>query len=172
MHVELIDFDERVIDHKLLKLEEGIANGSFQLSQTMSPGRYLIRAYTEWNKNFSSHFIGQHYITIYKPKKRLKEEEAIRNITLTETALKQFELSAKVYPRLINPKYRGKLMLHIDMGTISDSIEIKKDRQEGYQFNYLLPKNVVKAKLELRLDPVKLRNNNLGFLNSYSKLYF
>ncbi|WP_179021517.1 hypothetical protein [Winogradskyella forsetii] len=169
LHVELIDFDERIVDQKLLKLENGIAESFFQLSSAMPSGRYLIRAYTEWNNNFNQDFISQQYIDVYAIGNVLKKDEAISNVTLTETESNQIELSASVYPELINPKFRGKLMLHLVTGTRSDTIEIKKDRQRGYYFNYLLPKNVVKAKMELKLDSVKLRNNNLGFLRTYSK---
>lgn len=168
IHVELIDFDERVIDQKLLKLENGIADSFFQLNESFPTGRYLIRAYTEWNKNFHNDFISKRYIDLYAPKKILETDEPIRDIVLTETASKQFQLSAKVYPRIVNPIYRGKLMLYLDMDTKVDSVEIKKDKGT-YSFNYLLPKDVVRAKMELKLDSVKLKNNKLGFLNTYSK---
>ncbi|WP_308991841.1 hypothetical protein QLS71_006495 [Mariniflexile litorale] len=172
LHVELIDFDERVIDQKLLKLEKGIADSFFQLNEAMSSGRYLIRAYTKWNTNFDADFISEYYINLYTPKTILENEEAIRGIILTENESKQYELSAKVFPRVIDPKYRGKLMLYIDMDTKEDSVEIKKDKQGDYRFNYLLPEAVVKAKLELRLDAIKLKNNNYGFVNTYSKTFF
>ena len=168
LHVEFIDFDEQVIDKKLLKLEKGIADSFFQLNEGLPTGRYLIRAYTEWNRNFSKDFVSRQYIDLYAPKKILETDEAIRDIVLTETASKQLELSGKVYPRIINPIYRGKLMLYLDMGTKVDSIEVEKDKGI-YSFNYLLPKDVAKAKMELKLDSIKLKNNKLGFLNTYSK---
>jgi hypothetical protein len=169
LHVELIDFDERIIDKKLLKLEKGMADSFFQLNQNMPSGRYLIRAYTDWNRNFSEVFISQQDITIYASKEILEAEDVIEQIELTETQPKQFELSAKVYPKLINPKHRGKLLLYINTETKRDSIEIKRDRENGYVFKYVLPENTVTAKIEVRLDAMKLRNNNLDFLNSYSK---
>lgn len=169
LHVELIDFDKRIIDKKLLKLENGIADSFFDLNEDLPPGRYMVRAYTQWNKNFGSEFISQTYIDIYAAKKVTENEEAIRNITLTETAPNQFELSAKAFPNLLNPKYRGRLKMYIHTDTKTDSVEIKKDTDDGYTFKYELPKDVIKARIELKLDSIKLKNNNLGFINSYSK---
>lgn len=169
LHVEFIDFDDRILDKKLLKLENGIADSFFQLNETMLPGRYLIRAYTNWNQNFNQDFITKAYIDIYAPKQISEEDEAISNIILTETTSKQFELSASVYPRLIDPKYRGKLLLYLDMGIKKDSIALKKGKEGDYSFTYLLPKDVVKTKLELRLDPIKIKNNNFEFVSTFSK---
>lgn len=169
LYVELIDFEERIIDQKVLKLKDGIASSSFQLNQQMLPGRYLIRAYTEWNKNFNEDFIYNQYIDIYASNEIVKKDEVITDITLTETLPNQFELTGNVYPSLIDPNYRGKLMVYIDMGTERDSIEIKKDNKYGYRFNYVLPENAVTAKIELKLNSVKQRNNNLGFTTPYRK---
>ncbi|MBP0902800.1 hypothetical protein ACFSKN_07250 [Mariniflexile gromovii] len=169
LHVELIDFDKRIIDKKLLKLEYGKADSFFDLNEELPPGRYMVRAYTQWNKNFDNQFISQTYIDIYTAKKVTESEEAIRNITLTETAPNQFELSAKAYPNLLNPKYKGKLKMYIHTDKKTDSVEIKKGADEGYTFQYVLPKDVIKARMELKLDSVKLRNNNLGHVSSYSK---
>ncbi|MBP0902799.1 hypothetical protein ACFSKN_07245 [Mariniflexile gromovii] len=169
LHVELIDFDKRIIDKKLLKLDYGRADSFFDLNEELPPGRYMVRAYTQWNKNFDSAFVSQTYIDIYAAKKVSESEEAIRNITLTETAPNQFELSAKAYPNLLNPKYKGKLKMYIHTDKRTDSVEIKKGADEGYTFQYVLPKDVIKARMELKLDSVKLRNNNLGHVSSYSK---
>ena len=169
LYVELIDFDKKIIDKKKLKIENGSANGFFELNENLPSGRYLVRAYTEWNKNFENEFILQKYIDIINPKKAVEKEEAIRNITLTETASKQFELSAKAFPKVLNPKYTGKLIMYIYTDSKIDSIEVKKDKEDNYSFKYQLPKDVVKARMEMKLDSIKLRNNNLGYVKPFSK---
>lgn len=169
LHVELIDFDERVIDKKLLKMQSGIAHTSFQLNESCTPGRYLIRAYTKWNKNFGADFISEQYIDVFAFQDEKVNTKAIRNITLSENGTDQFELSAQVFPKVINPKHKGKLKLDIHMGFKKDSVTIKKNREGLYQFNYLLPKDVVKTKLELKLNSIKLKNNELGSLNRHSQ---
>ncbi|MDB2385080.1 hypothetical protein N9V96_01260 [Polaribacter sp.] len=174
LHVELIDFDKRIIDTKLVKLENGIANSSFDLQELLPlpAGKYMLRAYTKWNTNFKEDFIFRQYIDIFIPRKIKTEEEAIRDVVISEKANKQLELSAKIYPRTINPKYRGKLFLNLDLDGKKDSIEIKKTKKtDYYSFNYLLPKDIVRAKMNLQLDSIKLKNNNLGFLSSYSKTF-
>jgi len=167
LHVELIDFDKQIINHKLLKLEKGIANGYFQLKEKLKPGRYLIRAYTEWNKNFGQDFINKQYIDLYTPKKITKNEEVIKDISITETELKQFELTAKVYPQLINPNHKGKLMLHLNIDSKIDSVEIKKDKQNYYTLKYLLPKNAIKAIIKLK--PSSYKKSDYNFINTYNK---
>ncbi len=163
LHVELIDFNEEVIDKKLLKLENGLADSFFQLDESMPPGRYLIRAYTLWNTNFNTDFISEHYIDIYTPKYNAETNEAIRDITLTEISPNQFEISANVFPKALDNKFRGKLMLYLDMDTKLDSIEIKKHNKGVYTFKYMLPEATTKAKL--RLDTKRFKH----FATSYGK---
>ncbi|WP_406684633.1 Plug domain-containing protein [Seonamhaeicola sp. MEBiC1930] len=169
LHVELIDFDERIVDQKLIKLEKGIANSFFDLGGRFPAGGYMIRAYTQWNKNFDIDLITREYIDVYSSERLLVTDQAIRDVVISENSERELELSAKVYPRVINPKYRGKLTLHLDFETRQDSIEIKKDKHGLYSFKSKLPKDVVKTKMDLQLDSIKLKNNNLGFLSTYSK---
>jgi uncharacterized protein YfaS (alpha-2-macroglobulin family) len=56
LYVELIGPDEKIIEKKLIKLENGIGTGFFDLNQNYSAGTYLIRAYTEWDRNFGPVF--------------------------------------------------------------------------------------------------------------------
>lgn len=169
LHVELIDFDKRIIDQKLLKLENGITSNSFELDEALPPGKYMIRAYTKWNTNFDNDFITRQYINIYKSRKPKEENSPIRDVVLTENPNKHLEISGNLFPKKINIKHKRKLVLRLDLDGIKDSIIIKKDKKNGYNFKYILPKGVVKTKLILQLDSIKLNNNNLGFLHSYSK---
>ncbi len=169
LHVELIDVDKRVIDQKLLALHNGTADTFFQLNTGFSPGRYLIRAYTEWNKNFGADFIAERYVQIYDIKKPLVETKAIQNITLSETSTDNIELSAEFFPKVISPKYKGRPKLFLNMGIAVDSLEIRKNKEGRYQFTYLLPKNVVKTKLELKFDQDGQNGNRFGTINSHEQ---
>ena len=64
LHVELISPDERILENKLIKLQEGIGEGFFNLNQINTAGVYLIRAYTEWNKNFGTDFVFSTYVHV------------------------------------------------------------------------------------------------------------
>jgi hypothetical protein len=169
LHVELVDFDKRIVDQKLLKIIKGTANGFFDLKRKMPAGRYQLRAYTEWNKNFGNAFISENYIDVYSSKKVLENEEAIRSVTLTETAPDQFELSAKAFPRVLNPKYIGKLKMYVHTESKTDSVEVKRGDDNAYSFKYTLPQDAVKARIELKLDEAKVRNGNREFISSFSK---
>lgn len=171
LYVELIDFDERIVASKILKLEKGIADGFFDLQETIPllPGKYMVRAYTKWNANFEENFISKQYINIYKPKRINTDELVIRDVTISEKENKQLELSAKVFPKIINPKFRGKLKVNIDIDGKKDSLSVKKDSNKEYTFNYLLPNKTIKAKIDVQLDSVRLKNNNFNTFSSYSK---
>src|SRR5690606_2097832 len=39
--------------------------GYFDLAETLQAGTYLVRAYTEWNKNFEQDFVFQKYIEVF-----------------------------------------------------------------------------------------------------------
>jgi len=87
LYVELIDQNEIIIDKKRIKLANGIGSGYFDLDSMYAEGTYLIRAYTEWNKNFGSDFIFEEYVEIYNP---LIEKAAgiVQNISLLGKQLK------------------------------------------------------------------------------------
>ncbi|MGY5353694.1 hypothetical protein [Wenyingzhuangia sp. IMCC45467] len=169
LHVDLIDFDENIIDSKLLKIENGITDGYFDLNEELPSGRYLIRAYTEWNKNFDKEFISQTYVDIYAPKEIKQEDLAIRDVVLQETENEQYQISAKAYPELLNPKFKGKLKMYIHTEETTDSLEVEKDKEDVYSFRYLLPKDAVKARLEFQLGSIRARNFDYKKFNSYSK---
>ncbi|MCW5516695.1 hypothetical protein [Muriicola sp. Z0-33] len=65
LHVELIDAREQIVKRKMIKLTGGIGCGHFELNRNFRPGRYLIRAYTQWNRNFGTDFVFSTYINIY-----------------------------------------------------------------------------------------------------------
>ena len=74
LYVELIGPDEKIIEKKLIKLENGIGDGFFDLNQTYSEGLYLIRAYTEWDKNFGTDFFFKEYIQVFAPSAKVKPD--------------------------------------------------------------------------------------------------
>ena len=53
LHVELISPVSKIVDSKTIRLEDGLGNGDFQLSDGLRSGRYKLRAYTNYMRNFS-----------------------------------------------------------------------------------------------------------------------
>ena len=169
LHVELIDFDKRIVDKKTVRLQEGITNNFFQLSEKYVSGRYLIRAYTNWNKNFGQDFIFSQYLNLYTPKTSSSSNEPIKNIILTEINENEVTLTTTIHPKLIDPKFRGKLKIYIDIDGKQDSILLRKNKKGVYNFKYTLSKKATLAKLKVAIEGIKLKNRKLGFVNSFTK---
>ena len=52
LHVELISPASEIIDSRIVKITGGLGNGDFHLSENLISGRYIIRAYTNYMRNF------------------------------------------------------------------------------------------------------------------------
>ena len=72
----------------ILKITDGTANLSIPMPRDMEVGRYLLRAYTQYQKNFDDAFIFQKEIKIIG-EKPLKKKENIGDVT---------DFSVKFYP--------------------------------------------------------------------------
>ncbi|WP_296315975.1 MG2 domain-containing protein [Winogradskyella sp. UBA3174] len=166
IHVELIDFNATVIEKKILKLNQGITNGSFDLQESFKTGKYVIRAYTHWNRNFAEDFIFNHTIDVFNLKTEVLPKNPIINVAVTSSEDKV--LTADIDPRVVDPRYRGKLKLYIKTGFEIDSIELRKNENNIYKLNYKLPDNAKQAKLEFKIEPSK-KLFNIDFEDVYSK---
>jgi hypothetical protein len=52
LHVELISTGLKLIDSRIVRLYSGLGKGDFHIPSTLKSGRYLIRAYTNYMRNF------------------------------------------------------------------------------------------------------------------------
>ncbi|KQB41904.1 TonB-dependent receptor plug [Flavobacterium daejeonense] len=59
LYVELISPEAKIIARNKTKLTIGLGNGDFHLvdSVGVKPGKYQLRAYTNWNRNFGNDFV-------------------------------------------------------------------------------------------------------------------
>lgn len=135
LYVELIAPDEDIVDKKTIKIENGIGEGFFELSERYIEGPYLIRAYTEWNKNFEEDFFFKEYIQVYTPSSKVKKEP-ISNVTLFEKPNGNTQLSASLDPFVIDSLHEKDLTLIIITDEKKDTLSIKKSRKEKYKFDY------------------------------------
>ena len=53
LHVELISPYSKIISGRIIRLEDGMGNGDFKLPSDIKSGRYKLRAYTNYMRNFS-----------------------------------------------------------------------------------------------------------------------
>lgn len=64
LHVELISMDSKIIDSRILRLDNGLGNGDFHLPEKLQSGRYRIRAYTNYMRNFGDQLFFNKDITV------------------------------------------------------------------------------------------------------------
>jgi len=64
LHVELISPTSKIIDSCIIRLNEGLGNGDFQLPENLKSGRYRLRAYTNYMRNFGDQLFFNKDITI------------------------------------------------------------------------------------------------------------
>jgi hypothetical protein len=64
VHVELIDTDNKLITSVLLQSENGLSDGVVILPLELDPGKYLLRGFTTWMRNFGDEFFFQKEITV------------------------------------------------------------------------------------------------------------
>jgi len=64
LYVELISPEAKLIRREIIRLENGLGNGDFKLSETIPAGKYRIRAYTNWMRNFGDNFVFEKEIMI------------------------------------------------------------------------------------------------------------
>ncbi|MGB3142735.1 MAG: hypothetical protein WBB24_01395, partial [Maribacter sp.] len=132
LHVELIDpLNNRIIDENLLKISDGIANGFFQLHPSYGEGKYMVRAYTEWNKNFGSDFINSIPINLYRLQSVEAKSSPIRDIVFTKDLdSSTFFLSSTIAVKELDSLHSGEAMLYMDWKDGKDSILLKPQRKE------------------------------------------
>jgi len=53
LHVELISPSSKIISSRIIKIDSGLGNGDFKLPADLRSGRYKLRAYTNYMRNFS-----------------------------------------------------------------------------------------------------------------------
>lgn len=75
-YVEIISNDKKPLLQAKLDVDSGKGNGSFLIPSTIRTGSYLIRAYTNWMKNFDPQFYFEQDITIINPNKRPETNNA------------------------------------------------------------------------------------------------
>lgn len=57
LYVELINGARKIVKSAMLRIDDGMANGNWIITDSLSSGNYYLRAYTNLNKNFDNQFI-------------------------------------------------------------------------------------------------------------------
>lgn len=84
LYVELFNSENRIIDSLILYIDKGTAHGNIDLDRNLTSGKYLLRAYTNWMKNFNESFFFRKEFTVYNPSES-DSTSSIRQINLART---------------------------------------------------------------------------------------
>ena len=162
LHVELIDpLDNRIVDKNLLKISDGVSNGFFQLHSNYREGQYIIRAYTEWNKNFGSEFICSIPISIYRLQNAEAKPNPIRDMVITKDLTSStFSLSSTITVRELDSLHTDDAMLYMQWKGSKDSILLKsKKKKPSINVQHRIP-------LDVPVIYYRLKTNNEEFTKS------
>lgn len=150
LYAELVSPDERVLERKLIKLDKGIGDGFFQLAQNYAAGVYLVRAYTEWNKNFGSDFFYNQYIKIFNADGRTKTNP-IANLTLVEGA-RQRRLQVRFDPFTIDSSSGKEITVFLSFDEKKDTLSVKRNQRSDYLVDYPVPDKSRLVTLQIEND--------------------
>ena len=67
LHVELISPSSKIISSRIIRLDDGLGNGDFRLSNDIKSGRYKLRAYTNYMRNFDDQLFFSKEIGVINP---------------------------------------------------------------------------------------------------------
>ncbi len=79
-YVELLDKDNKAVMQAKISLREGRGDGSFFLPASVPTGAYLLRAYTNWMKNFGPDYFFQKTVRIVNTLK--SKQETLKDTTI------------------------------------------------------------------------------------------
>ena len=78
LHVELISPDLNIISSRIISLVDGLGNGDFKLPDEINSGRYQIRAYTNYMRNFGKQLFFSTEITVISGKQQIEVSDQIK----------------------------------------------------------------------------------------------
>ncbi|MEM6514733.1 MAG: hypothetical protein AAF688_01005 [Bacteroidota bacterium] len=151
VYVEFIDSNKEILERKIIKAKDGRIEGYFNIGRNLPSGLYLVRAYSNWNRNFDANFNFDKYIYLIStnkpPESILKPIERIEIIDSNGTETK---LTARFNPYAIDPEHRGKsLKISIYQDGNKTIERLKNINGIGYQLEYDIKREVSDISLEM-----------------------
>jgi len=81
LHVELISPSSEIISSRVVRLDSGLGNGDFKLPADIRSGRYKIRAYTNYMRNFSERlFFNKEIFIVNSTEEKEEEPEQVKYV--------------------------------------------------------------------------------------------
>jgi len=171
LHVELIGPDEQVADRKRIKLTGGVGSGGFELKEHYMQGNYLVRAYTEWSRNFGRDFMFQTYVKVFSSSKEIGLNP-MTGLHLIEREPGKYWLQAQLNPTLIDPEQKKQLTVYLTVDGKKDTLSVKGVRNGYYPFDYALPAGAKIATLNMETQRGIRYTRTLALQDSMLDLQF
>jgi len=170
LYVELISPNEEIVEKKLVRIDNGIGNNFFELKDDYEAGKYQVRAYTEWNKNFDPDFTFQTYIDVFKTSNAIGINP-IKNVNLVEKNQDEFWIQGVFKPEIIDSLQERQLPVYLSFEEKKDSILIK--RKDGNFFlDYPVSKNTDLATITIRTTNGKKYSETFALKSKKPDLQF
>lgn len=101
LYVELISPDSEVLSRNKTFVEEGLGYGDFKLTDSIGvkPGKYQIRAYTNWNRNFGGDFVFEktiNIIDVFEDAKRKNQGSSTKRENMLSSKSKHSDKNLKI----------------------------------------------------------------------------
>lgn len=171
LYTELVDANANIIERKLTRIDNGIGEGFFQLNKTYPEGIYLLRAYTEWNRNFDGDFFFAEYIRIFSATAS-KKIDPVRNVTLTLEQNGQRRLKASFDPLAIDSLHNNNLDILLLQEEKTDTLSIKKNAGGSYLLDYTISANSRYLAMRMQTKNNSTYTKTVLLTNGYPNLQF
>jgi hypothetical protein len=83
LHVDLLSPDKRVVARRTLRLKGGRSSGDLLIADTLAPGTYVLRAYTNWMRNAGDEFVYSRRLSIWPASPVGPQEAPVPNAPTT-----------------------------------------------------------------------------------------
>ncbi|WP_418602677.1 hypothetical protein [Hwangdonia sp.] len=105
LYVELISPESKIIARNIIKLESGLGHGDFKLTDSLgvSAGKYQLRAYTNWMRNFGEDFVFKKEIEVIDISKKdslapLDNDNLLQKPNNQETSANKKTVNVQFFP--------------------------------------------------------------------------
>ena len=98
IYVELFDTNGKIITRQTLKADYGFAKGDLLLPASLLDGNYLVKAYTNWMRNFDQEFFFTKEIQIFDPEKVLQKLEIMPSEKITTKKSQNKKIDLQFFP--------------------------------------------------------------------------
>ncbi|UJH68789.1 hypothetical protein [Allomuricauda sp. SCSIO 65647] len=144
LYVDLIAPNEQIMAHKVVKLDQGTGSGFFELQDSYMPGRYLIRAYTQWNRNFGTDFMFKTYVEVLAASSN-DNKTIVGPISVVEKSEGRLFLSGQLSslrPKSLGHTSQKETKMYVNWAHGKDTIGVKRNDGGVSPFEFEIPKNI------------------------------